>query len=518
MSIQNSMVRHTLLLSLASIWMRGVSMLFQLYLSRRMGAAGVGLLQLISTVGMLAATVGTAGVRVAAMYLAAEERGRRNPGGIRRVTGCCLRYGSLVSSVAATTLFFTAPWISVNLLQAPEAAASLRLFALFLPVSCLCAVLAGWFTACVKIKQLTLVEVSMQIVVLAMAALFLSLAETPGQCCCAIMLANGLGDLGMLAILFALYRRQSAPPDGSRVWRRLLKLCLPLALSDILRSGLAAAEQLLIPRGLAAAGLGQAGAMAAYGAIHGMVFPVIMFPATLLYALADLLVPELARCDAAGSRRRIRYLTSRCLKLGLLYACMVAGLMWCLALPLARLLYGQAAIAGYLQLFAPLILMLYLDAIVDAMLKGLGQQVASVRYNILTSALDIVLLLYTLPRWGLDGYFWSFTITHGLNFLLSICRLLRTGGLQPGPVFCLKAIAAAVVAAVLCHVVSLRLVCPAAGLLPLIGYPVLFLMLCFFWGALRRQDADWLRHLIGLDASRPKPYTEVKNKGRCRHE
>lgn len=54
----------------------------------------------------------------------------------------------------------------------------------------------------------------------------------------------------------------------------------------------------------------------------------------------------------------------------------------------------------YLQLFAPLLVLLYLDAIVDAMLKGLGQQVASVRYNCITAGLDIILLLALLPRWA----------------------------------------------------------------------------------------------------------------------
>ena len=128
----------------------------------------------------------------------------------------------------------------------------------------------------------------------------------------------------------------------------------------------------MIPRGLAAFGLRQQGAMAAYGVIHGMVFPILMFPATLLYALADLLVPELARCSAANSHTRIHYLTSRCLKMGLLFACAVAGLLYCIAAPLAEVIYDEPLAGRYLQLFAPLVLMLYPDAIVDSMLKGLG--------------------------------------------------------------------------------------------------------------------------------------------------
>ena len=56
-------------------------------------------------------------------------------------------------------------------------------------------------------------------------------------------------------------------------------------------------------------------AMAAYGTVHGMVFPILMFPAAILYSLSDLLLPELARCRAEGDARRIRALSERCLHL-----------------------------------------------------------------------------------------------------------------------------------------------------------------------------------------------------------
>ena len=54
----------------------------------------------------------------------------------------------------------------------------------------------------------------------------------------------------------------------------------------------------------------------------------IVITAVLLYSLSDLLVPELARCRAALDRRRIRALSDRCLRFGLLYAAAVSGLNW----------------------------------------------------------------------------------------------------------------------------------------------------------------------------------------------
>ena len=61
------------------------------------------------------------------------------------------------------------------------------------------------------------------------------------------------------------------------------------------------------------------------GMFGGMVFPVLMFPAAFLYALSDLLVPELARSRAEGNRVRVQHLTQKCLRMGLLFAGAVAG-------------------------------------------------------------------------------------------------------------------------------------------------------------------------------------------------
>ena len=144
--------------------------------------------------------------------------------------------------------------------------------------------------------------------------------------------------------------------------------------------------------------------------------------------MAELLIPELARCAAAESKTRISYLTRRGLKIAMLYGIVFSGLIYLLADTLCLRFFGSADAGRYLRLYAPLIPMLYCDAITDAMTKGLGQQKACVRYNILTSAMDVTFLYLLLPKYGMEGYFFSFLVTHLVNFILSLRRLLRITG------------------------------------------------------------------------------------------
>ena len=139
---------------------------------------------------------------------------------------------------------------------------------------------------------------------------------------------------------------------------------------------------------------GETNPLAAFGMVCGMVFPVLMFPAAILFGLAELLIPELARCNAANSTKRICYLTQKSLILSLIYGCLCGGILFLAADTLCSKLYHTIEAGIYLRIFAVLVPMLYCDAIVDAMTKGLGQQKICVRYNILTSSMDVLLLFF----------------------------------------------------------------------------------------------------------------------------
>ena len=229
--------------------------------------------------------------------------------------------------------------------------------------------------------------------------------------------------------------------------------------------------------------------LAAFGTVLGMVFPVLMFPAAILYALADLLIPELARCAAAGSRRRIRYLTLRSLKVALLYGLVSGGILYLLSDFLCLSLYGSPQAAYYLRLYAPLAPMLYCDAITDAMIKGLGQQTASVRYNIFTSTMDVVLLFILLPHFGMDGYFFSFLITHLINFLLSLRRLIKIAKVRI-PLSLPFLACGATVAAVFLSSIPRQPVFRCVGFLLLLGSLLTLL------GIIGKEDTLWLRGLV----------------------
>ncbi len=416
-----------LLLTGVNLLLRLVSTSFQVHISGRLGAEGVGLLQLVMSVGSLAMTAGMAGVRTATMYLTAEELGKRRPQNVAWVLSGCFLYSLLCSGAVASALYFAAPFLAENWVGNRNTLEAIRLFAVFLPLVCLSGCMTGYFTAANRIGTLAVVEIFEQLCYMAvtMTALQFWAHSDPGRACRSVVFGSGISACFTLVCLVILRLREKQE-TGPRipVASRLFHTAVPLALADDLKSGLSTAENLMVPKRLALYA-GELSPLATFGTVCGMVFPVLMFPAAILFALAELLIPELARCSAAGSRLRIRYLAKRSLKLSMLYGCLCAGIMHLTAVPLCQSLYSSPYAGKYLKLYSVMVPMLYCDAIVDAMNKGLGQQKICVRFNILTAAMDLAFLYLLLPKYGMDGYLLSFFITHLINFLLSLGLLLK---------------------------------------------------------------------------------------------
>ncbi len=414
-------------------------MLFQVYLSELIGPAGIGLLQLIMSVGSFAMTLGMSGVRTAAMFLCAEQYGKKCPRGAHDALSLCLFWGLLISTIVGLLLAFFAHPISLYGIKDARAALSLRIFALSLPINCYISILSGYFTACNRIGKLVLVEIIDRLLSVGCTfALLFFWSQADAEKACAATILGGVGASLITAIWMTLLvrreRRETSKiesPSSVFLPKRLLRLCIPFALNEYLRAGLSTLEQFLVPFGLHRYNGDFEASMSDYGTICGMVFPVLMFPCAILYSLSDLLIPELARCRASRNDSRIRHLTHTCLRMGFLYAGIISALMFLFAKPLSNLIYPHTDISHYLRLFAPTIVILYLDSIIDGMCKGLSQQVHCVRYNTLTSFLDVAFLFLLLPKIGVAGYLISFYITHIINFVLSLRLLLRTTRYKP---------------------------------------------------------------------------------------
>ena len=147
-------MRRKLPIFYSAMMLTGVNLLlrftgtaFQVFISGRIGAEGVGLLQLVLSVGGMSMTAGIAGIRTATMYLIAEEFGKKQQQNTPWVLSGCFTYSILCSSAIAALLYYFSPIIAADWVGDIRTLGAIRLLAAFLPVSCLCGVFSGYFIA-----------------------------------------------------------------------------------------------------------------------------------------------------------------------------------------------------------------------------------------------------------------------------------------------------------------------------------------------------------------------------------
>ena len=205
---------------------------------------------------------------------------------------------------------------------------------------------------------------------------------------------------------------------------KLIRITVPVALSAYMRSALVTVEHLLIPWGLERSGATRDLSLAAYGTLHSVVFPLVLFPSAISSSFAGLLVPEISESDAAGDRARIERIVSRVLKTVLIYSVGAAGILMCLSSELGHVLFPESDSASFILMIAPLVPVMYLDTSVDSILKGLGYQFYTMVVNIVDASLSVILVWLLLPRFGIMGYVITVYFTELVNATLSITKLI----------------------------------------------------------------------------------------------
>lgn len=420
-----------LVLSCTTVFLRGVGVSFNVYITNTIGAEGIGLFGLIMSVYMLATTIASSGASLAATQLVTEELSFHCDRGIRRSMAVCLRYTLFFGLLSGCLLFFFAEPLGLYWLGDERTVRSLRLLAVSMPCIALSSAMNGYFTAVRRVTKgamAQIFELGVKILV-TVYALKIYVSRGIEYACMAVVGGGSVAEVASFLVMYLLYsydaKRYKSQKEGEKQYlSRMLRIALPVAVSSYLRSGLVTLEHLLVPRGLKKFGASASASLAQYGVVHGMVMPVLLFPSAVLAAFAGLLVPELTEFQKQNKAAGINRVVSRTFRLTLTFAIGAAGIFFAFAKELGMAIYKSGDAALFIRFLAPLVMVMYTDSVTDAMLKGLNQQVYSMRYNIIDSAVSVALIYTILPRFGVNGYVAIIFITEILNAFLSINRLI----------------------------------------------------------------------------------------------
>ena len=425
-----SFFKNALVLTVAGLFLRGMQTGFSVWLANRIGAQGMGLYQLACSVYMLAVTFSTSGITIAVTRVVSEQQEKNEPSGVKKAFWIGFCASLLLGTFAAVLLFSCADWAAGNWLGEPRSAPILKILSLCIPFLSTASVIRGYFLGLRHAVLSISGDVVEQIIGITATVWLLTLC-TPSDITSACMtLAVGSALSEMLSCLYAFFsfwltrpKTKQPPPRG--ISRKMGTIILPVAVGNNIRSFLSAIENSLVPFGLRRYGVHHTQALAQYGMMKGMVLPLLTLPAVLLTPIASLLVPEVSAAAAVHNEKRVLYMTKRCLRLTFWYAFGIMGIMLLFADEIGIFFFQSAQVSGYLRASAPLIPLLYIDQIVDGVLKGLNQQVASMKYNTADALMRAALVFLLVPHFGMNGYLFMLYAGTIFNASMSALQLIR---------------------------------------------------------------------------------------------
>ncbi len=422
-----------IILGCTTIFLRGAGLIFNVYITNTIGAEGIGLFGLIMSVYMLATTVASSGASLAATRLVTEELSLHCHRGMQKVMMVCMGYTLIFGVLSAAFLFLFAPQIGRYWLSDVRTVRPLYLLSVSLPFVAMSAAMNGYFVAIRRIVKSASAQVFELFVKMIVTVFALRVFAGGGieYACIAIVGGGSVAEICSFLYLFVLYklenRKQINGKEGERrYFLRLVRFVVPVAISSYLRSGLLTLEHLLIPAGLKKYGASASASLAQYGIVHGMVMPLLLFPSAALGAFSGLLIPELTEYQKTGNLSGISHIATRAMRTTVLFSIGIAGIFFVFSYELGEAVYHSGDAGLFIRFLAPLVVVMYTDGVVDAMLKGLNRQVNSMRYNIIDSAVSVLLIYTCLPRFGVNGYLAVIFITELLNAFLSMNCLMRT--------------------------------------------------------------------------------------------
>lgn len=409
-------------------------MFFNIYISNTIGEEAVGVFSLVMSLYTFGITLASAGINISATRVVSEELACKNEVGAKKAARRCIFF-SLIFSVCASIIFFIfADFITIHCLHNRISKNVIYLICVALPFISMSSAINGYFTAVRRVYKNAFAKFFEEFVKIACTAIFLKSFMPDGidYACYSLILADVISEITSFLHLYFLYIRdkhgslvESRYKDLDSYNKRILRIAIPVALTSYLRSGLSTIKQLIIPSSLQKSGMNSSNSLIAYGIVNGMAMPIIMFPVSLITSFSGLLIPEFSRYYTQEKYKKIKSVSSFILIGTFIFSLIVAILIFVFSDELSNLIYHKTEIAKYLRILSPLIIVMYLDIVIDSILKGLDAQVDVMVVNIFDCLISIAFIYFLVPILGFSGYIISIFISEIIDFSLSGYRLLK---------------------------------------------------------------------------------------------
>ena len=450
----HTLAAGALLLTLTGIASRILGFFYRIFLSRTIGAEGLGVYQMVFPIYGICFSICAGSIQTAISRFTAADRDRA---GRTLFAGFIISF-SLALGLAAVIIRFSG-FLASQVLMEPRCAPLLPAMALAIPCTSVHACLCGWYYGKEKVQVPALSQMVEQCIRIFTVFLIARIWEEQGRPVTVLAAVAGLvaGEAGsalftLLSFLLFGSRKKDGPSVSGRpapssiltAAAPLLAMALPLMGNRLVMNLLQSLEAILIPVRLELSGLSRSQALSVYGVLTGMALPFVMFPSAIINSLAVVLLPSVARHQSLGNRSGILKSIALSFRYSSYMGILCIGIFTSFGDSLGLQVFKSAEAGSFISILAWLCPFLYLSTTMGSVLNGLGKTSVTFLHNLFSLLVRLAFVFFGIPRAGIRACLWGMLAGELILSLLHLYSLRRLVQYAPNawevivkPSFCL---------------------------------------------------------------------------------
>lgn len=397
--------------------------LYRIYLSRTIGAEGIGLYQVALSVFALLFTICCSGTPITVSRLMTKYKAQNDQTRVYKIitAGLCLTLLLSIPVCVLAILFGQ----NLSFLFADERC--VNIFKIIMPgliFTSVYAVLRGVFWGNKDFLPYSIIELLEEICMIVSGIILISFATDVYQGAFragVAVLISYIFSFSLATAVFFIRKNKLKNPKSE--FKPLLSSSIPITAMRTANSLANSLISVILPIRLISAGYTNSQAMSAFGATVGQAIPLLCTPTSLISSFTLVLVPEISENYYRKKYNSLKTDIEKALKFTVFLTCIFIPVFTVCGSEIGITVFGGHECGSYLSASAFMMLFMSLSAITTSMLNSMGKENKTLIFYIISEAFMLLAVLI-LPKFcGIFSLLIGYTFIYGITTVLNLILL-----------------------------------------------------------------------------------------------
>ncbi len=419
-----SIFKAVAVVTIFSVITRALGFFFRIFLSRKLGAEGLGLYQMASSVLGIFMTLVSSGIPLSTAKLVSKYEVNNKLKNRNQVVGSALIIAVVVAVISCGLIYILKSVWGIVLTDSR----AVELMIIMIP-SIICSAVYAIFRGALwgqnDFFACGLTELIEQIIRFTLTFIMLFSITDYFVATKYTAIAFNITCLASAIITIVLYFKRGRISFSKGEYKNLIKSALPITGVRLANSLVQPLTSILIPTMLVFAGYSTSEAISSYGVIMGMTFPMLFVPMALIGSISMVLVPSISAMATKNDYQSINQNITSSLEVTMFISMLFIPIYLSVGDLIGIILYDNVMSGVLLQLAAVCVLPISLCNLTGSILNALNLETKSFINYIIGSVVLFASIIIFTPFVGINSVIISFFLSMGTISLLNLNKIKK---------------------------------------------------------------------------------------------